>query len=166
MSRARSRVAAVAFGAFLLAGCGDRPGYDSVSVEHFLETSQAGTFGDLHPGKASCPKVATVTEGMTVRCTLAVAGSEVPYRVTLRHVHATKVDATAKLDGVVVPATAVRDFVRTTLPRESRGADVNCGGGMIVAKVGQTLDCTLTLGAQTQPIKVTVQDQAGTIGIA
>jgi hypothetical protein len=90
----------------------------------------------------------------------------VPYLVTLRHVHASKVDVTARFDGVVIPATAIRDFVRTTLPRESRGADVDCGGKVIVAKVGQTLDCTLALGAQTQPVKVTVQDRAGTIGIA
>lgn len=166
MSRVPGRVVAAAAGVLLLAGCGDRPGYDRAGVERFLETSQAGTFGDLKPGKATCPPAESLTEGMTVRCTLAVAGSRVPYRVTLRHVHATKVDVTARLDGVVVPATSVRDFVRTTLPKESRGADVDCGGGVIVAKVGQTLDCTLTLGAQTQPIKVTVKDRTGTVGIA
>lgn len=160
------RVAAAAAGVLLLAGCGDRPGYDRAGVEHFLQTSQSGAFGDLKPGRATCPAAASLTEGMTVRCTLAVAGTAVPYRVTLRHVHATKVDVTARLDGVVVPATAVRDFVRSKLPLESRGADVDCGGGLIVAKVGQTRDCTLVLGAQTRPIKVTVKDRAGTVDVA
>jgi hypothetical protein len=167
MSRVLVRVGVLAGLAVLLAGCGDRPGYDRGAVEHFLATSQAGTFGgDLEVGKASCPKEAAVEEGMTVRCTLAVSGSAVPYRVTLRDVHGKKVKVTAKPDAVIVPGAAVRDFVRTTLPKESKGADVDCGGGVIVAKVGQTLDCTLTLGAQTQPLKVTVTDKAGTIAIA
>lgn len=167
MSRRWYAAGALAASVVLLAGCGDRPSYDAGAVEDFLAKSQAATFGaDLKVGKAHCPADVAVSEGMRLRCTLEVSGAKVPYRVQLRHVHAKKVDATARLDGVVVRSSSVRDFVRGTLPKESKGADVDCGKGVIVAKVGQSLDCTLVLGAQEKPLTVTVTDAQGTVAVA
>jgi hypothetical protein len=60
----------------------------------------------------------------------------------------------------------VRDYVRTTLPQSATGAGVDCGHRYLVAKVGDSLDCRLTLGAQEKPFKVTVKDEKGTIAVA
>ena len=68
-------------------------------------------------------------------------------------------------DGVLLSGVKVRDFVRTTLPKSSAAADVDCGGPYVVADVGETLDCTLALGAQEQPIKVTVKDKSGVVAV-
>ena len=41
----RRRVSLAAAGLLLLAGCGERPGYDDSAVEAYLVDSQAGKFG-------------------------------------------------------------------------------------------------------------------------
>ena len=64
---------------------------------------------------------------------------------------------------MVLTAAKITDFVTGTLPKESAGAEVDCGGAYIVAEVGATLPCTLTLGSQEQPIKVTVKDRSGAV---
>jgi hypothetical protein len=159
--------AAVAGSALLvLAGCGERPGYDRASVEGYLARAQSGSYGaDAKVGRASCPEKLALKEGMRFTCTLDVSGSAVPYRVRLTHVQARKVTVQASPAGVVLPEVAVRDFVRSTLPRSSKGAGVDCGRRYLVAKVGQTLACKLTLGAQQKDIKVTVRDERGTIAV-
>lgn len=150
----------------VLAGCGESPGYDRASVEGYLAQAQSGAFGsDAKVGRAMCPKHLALKEGMRFRCTLDVSGTAVPYQVRLTHVAGKQVTVHAAPDGVVVPALAVRDYVRSTLPRASRAAGVDCGKSYIVAKVGQTLDCKLTLGAQEKDITVTVKDEQGTVSV-
>lgn len=158
--------AATAAGLLLLGACGDRPGYESSAVEGYLAHAQSGAFGPTgRVGKATCPGDLELKEGMSFRCTLDVSGTAVPYRVRLTHVHAKKVSIKASPDGVVVPELAVQAFVRTTLPKSSAAAGVDCGKSFIVAKVGQTLACKLTLGPQERDIKVTVKDERGTIAV-
>ena len=168
MSRASlSRAALGGVGLLLLAGCGgDRPGYDDAAVESYLSTSQADTFGTAGDvGKATCPGDLELREGMTFVCKLDVSGAKLPYKVRLTNVHEEKVSISAAPDGVLVSATKLRDYLRATLPKSSAAADVDCGGAFVVAKVGASLPCTMTLGAQEKPIKVTVKDETGRVSI-
>lgn len=164
--RRLSRVTVVLACLALLAGCGDRPGYDDAAVESYLAKSQATTFGtSAKVGAASCPGTLELREGMTFTCKLDVSGASLPYRVRLTHVHDTRMSISAAPDGVIVSTAKLRDYVAGTLPKNSSGADVDCGGAFVVAKVGATVPCTLTLGSQEQPIKVTVKDQTGRVQI-
>lgn len=165
MSGRLLRAAGVALLLLLLASCGDAPGYDRASVQGFLARSQAGTFAGATIGKARCPADVPLKEGMRVRCTLAVDDARVPYAVTLRHVHAAHVAVRASLAGVVVPASSLQDYVRSTLSKAAQGAVVDCGAHYLVARVGHTFDCTLALGGQQQPIKVTIKDSQGTMAV-
>lgn len=163
---AASRAAVVVAGLGLLAGCGESPGYDDTAIESYLASSQHDTFGPAaEVGKASCPGALELREAMTFTCKLEVSGTRVPYRVRLTHVHDTKMSITAAPDGVIVSTSKLRDFVGSTLPKGASGAVVDCGGEFVVAKVGDTLPCTLTLGSQEQPIKVTLKDETGRLSI-
>ncbi len=102
---------------------------------------------------------------MSFTCRLEVSGARLPYRVRLTHVRDARVSVSAVPDGIVLPATKITDFVTGALPKKSAGAEVDCGGAYVVAKVGATLPCTLTLGSQEQPIKVTVKDRSGTVTV-
>ena len=45
--------------------------------------------------------------------------------------------------------------------------EVDCGNGaFVVADVGETVDCTLELGRQRKPFKVTVKSKTGTVSIS
>ena len=150
-------------GLLTLAGCGEDPGYDSSAVESYLAQSQQEVLGgDV---RASCPDDLETEEGMTFRCTLKVSGAALPYRVTLTHLDAERVTVSAAPDGVLISGVKVRDFVRTTLPKSSAAADVDCGGPFVVADVGEALDCTLALGAQERPITLTVKDESGVVAV-
>ena len=153
-------------GGLLLAGCGDVPGLDSGAVESFVVQSQSSTYGDLEVGPASCSGDDELREGMTVRCSLTVADADVPYRVKLRDVREEKVRADVSLDGVVLLATRVQDYVRSTLPKSFASAEVTCGHQVIVTEVGAALECLLASGAQTEPLTVTVEDAEGHVSIS
>ncbi len=160
------RLAIAGAGLSLLAGCGEQPGYQAGPVENHLRTSQAALFGDQEVERATCPTDLTLLEGMTFTCTLTVAGAELPFRVTLTDVRTEQVTVKARPAGVLLAADRVRDHVRTTLPRTFKGADVDCGGAYVVAKVGSKLDCRLTLGSQEKPLTVTVRDDEGHVTVA
>jgi hypothetical protein len=169
MSRLSRRRTAYALGSLLagavLSGCGDEPGLDTASVEAYLVESQQTTFGDLEIGAATCPDQA-LKDGMTLPCTLAVADADVPYRVTLRDVHATEVRVNVALDGVVLLSEEIERFVVSTLPEDFSSAQVACESDVIVADVGDTVECTVASGAQAKPVAVTVEDEEGHVSIA
>ena len=160
-------LAGAALGSVLLAGCGDDPGLDVGAVETFLASSQAATYGsDAEVGSADCPGRPALKEGMALRCTLTVSDATVPYRLTLHHVHSAKVSVDVALDAVVLRAADVRDFVRHQLPKAFSDAGVDCGGDYLVTDVGETVECTVSSGAQTRPVSVKVEDEGGGISIA
>ena len=158
----------LAAAALLLTGCGDRPGYDAAAVEKYLATSQGQQLaGSGEVGRAACPRHRDLSEGMTVRCTLAVGGSKVPFLVTLTHVDADHVHVRARPDGVVIPASRLTAALAAALPAQSRSAKVSCGGAaFLVAKVGRTASCSLVLGSQTRDLRVTVKDATGRVSIS
>jgi hypothetical protein len=161
----RRWIALAAAGLALLAGCGQSPGYDATAVESYLVKSQAATFAPAAKvSRASCPSDLDLREGMRFTCTLSVSGARLPYRVRLTHVHDTVVVHAAPA-GVIVSGAKLRDFVGTTLPKDSAGATVDCGGPFLVAAVGSSLDCTLVLGSQETPMKVKVLDTSGRVSI-
>ena len=67
--------------------------------------------------------------------------------------------------GVLVPATRLRSYVRSTLPKVSAGADLDCGGPFVVATVGKSFDCLLVLGSQAKPLTMKVLDDRGRIQV-
>lgn len=165
-TRRRARYAGWALvGGLLLTGCGDQPGLDASAVESYLVQSQTSVLEGLEIGDASCPDDAELREAMTLKCTLAVEDATVPYRVRLRDVREEKVRVDVSLDAVVLLAEEVQRFLRSTLPKEFRSADVTCGSAVIVTDVGETLDCTLASGPQTKPVTIRVEDAAGNISI-
>ena len=160
-------VAGGALGVVLLAGCGEDPGLDTAAVESYLAGSQAATFGaDAQVGKAHCPGHPALEEGMTLPCTLAVSDASVPYRLTLHKVHSTKVTVDVALDAVVLRSADVQGFVQQQLPKAFAKAAVDCGADYLVTDVGETVDCTVSSGAQVKPVSVKVEDEEGRISIS
>ena len=160
------RLALASVAVVSLAGCGDRPGYDDAAVESYLTTCQAATFAPAGKvGRATCPGDLELQEPMTFTCTLEVSGVKLPYVVRLSDVRTDEMSVSATPDGVLVSRTRLRDVVRSTLPKDSAAADLDCGGDFVVADVGETLPCTLTLGARERPIEVTVKDAAGRVSV-
>ena len=148
-----------------LAGCGDDPGLDTGAVEAYLVQSQEAAYGDLEVGRARCPDEA-LKDGMTLPCTLAVADVDVPYRVRLRDVHAEEVRVDVALDAMVLLGAEIERFVLSTLPEDFSAAEVTCADAVIVAEVGDRVECTVASGAQTKPVAVTVEDEQGHVSIA
>jgi len=164
--RWRRLLVGAALGTVLLSGCGEEPGLDMDAVESYLATSQAATFGsDAEVGEAACQGHPALAEGMKLHCALVVSDASVPYELTLRHVRSEKVAVDAALAAVVLRAADVGDFVRGQLPKGFRHATVGCGGDYLVAEVGETVECTVSSGAQTQTVEVTVEDEEGHVSI-
>lgn len=162
----RSAVVAAVL-AVVLSGCGDEPGVDTEAVEGYLATSQAGAYEGLEVGAPDCPADEDLREDLELACTLTVADVQVPYRVTLRDVESAEVSIEVELERVVVVTSAVQDYVRTLLSEEYAAASVACDGAdLVVTDVGETLDCTLALGAEVTPLRVTVEDEAGHVSVA
>jgi hypothetical protein len=135
----------------LVAGCGDRPGYDASAVESYLVHMHDAPFAE-GIDKASCPAHQDVSEGMTLRCTLTVSGSKVPYRVRLT-------------DGIVLSRDKLRTVIALSLPKGAARPAVDCGGSYMVAKVGQSLKCMATLGSQVSTFTVKVKDATGRVSV-
>jgi hypothetical protein len=169
MSRRPRRRTARVLGALLagtvLTACGDEPGLDTAAVEAYLVESQEKTFGDLEVDDASCPDQA-LQDGMTLPCTLGVAGTDVPYRVRLRDVHSSEVRVDVALDAVVLLGQEIEGFVVSMLPEDFSSAQVTCEHDVIVAEVGDSVECTVSSGAQTTPVALVVEDEQGHVSIA
>jgi len=159
-------LAACLLSCLVATGCGDVPGLDTESVEAYLLQSQSTTYGELEVGPASCPGGQELRERMTLHCTVTVADADVPYRVRLTDVHAKKVHASVTLDAVVLMSQQIQTYVRSTLPKDFSSAEVTCAHDVIVADVGDEIDCMVAQGAQTEPLKVTVEDASGHISVA
>ena len=157
---------ASSLGVLLLAGCGDQPGLDTAAVEAYLLQSQSSTFGDIEVGPVSCPGGQDLRDGMTLDCTLLVSDADVPYRVRLRDVHEEQVKIDVSLDAVVLLTKEIQRHVRSTLTKDFSSATVTCGHDVLVTEVGEVIECTLASGAQTKPLRVTVEDEAGRVSIA
>ena len=163
--RTARALAVAAAGVLLLAGCGDAPGYDHKAVEGYLVSTQSTALGGAEVTGATCPTHHALSEGMTLTCTVDVSGAKLPYRVRLTHVHARHVSVSATPAGVLVDGSKLVAYVQTTVPKTAKGALVTCGGRYVVAKVGETLTCTMTLGSQQRQVDLKVLDKSGTVSL-
>jgi hypothetical protein len=152
--------------ALAIAGCGSNS-YDAGKIESFLSKSQEGKVRGLKLGAATCPKDVKLTEGVTFRCTLRIAGVDAPYKVRLTHVDADKVTITAEPAKALISTRAAVDFVSGRLnPSVAKRATVACakpGVQVIVAAPGTQVGCVVAVdGKQLQAVLV-VDDTSGHI---
>lgn len=165
MSR-RHVTALLALVALTAAGCGGNS-YDAGKIESFLSKSQEGKVRGLKLGAATCPKDVKLTEGVTFRCTLLIAGVAAPYKVRLTHVDADKVTINAEPAKALISTRAAVDFVTGRLtPSLAKRATVACakpGVQLIVAAPGAQVGCVVEVdGRQLQAVLV-VDDTSGNI---
>ena len=161
------RVLPIALLAMLsLAACGGNA-YDQAKVEKFLAQSQEGKVRGLKLGKATCPKDVKLTEGVTFRCTLLIAGVAAPYKVTLTNVKADKVTITGEPAKALISTQAAVDFVTGQLNASAaKRAKVRCskaGEQVIIAAPGTQIGCIVAIdGKQLQAVLV-VDDTKGSV---
>jgi hypothetical protein len=165
----RSMVAVgVALATLLLASaCSTSNSYDASKVEAQVVALQKGKLQGLAEGKATCPSGLKLTEGMTFTCTLEIAGTPAPFTVTLTNVKKDPLHIDVKPAKTILSTAILADQLRGKLPVDERAATVVCGpptARIIVAVPGQTIECTLKLGAKTGSDQLTVQKD-GTVDV-
>ena len=162
----RHLAALLILAALAIAGCGGNS-YDAGKVQSFLRKSQEGKVRGLQLGAATCPKDVKLTEGVTFRCTLLIAGVAAPYKVRLTHVDADKVTIDAEPAKALISTRAAVDFVTGQLNASARArAKVACakpGVKVVVAAPGTQVGCVVAIdGRQLQAVLV-VDDTSGNI---
>lgn len=170
MKSKRAVVAAIGMVIVLVgaAGCSS----DKVVSAKDAEAKLVAAFKDKAPGvkigKASCPSGVKLTEGGTFKCTLQVANVTVPYTVTMSDIKGTKFHYGFKTTKVIIDLDAAASLVKNNLNEASQGATVVCGDQgdqFLLAKVGDTFRCHLSLGSQTGTNTLKVLDSKGTVKI-
>lgn len=168
-------VAAAILSCTALAGCHVRveagsdadSGPDLAELEAKLVSLQEEKSPDLDVGEASCPDEVDLTQGSTFECTVEIEGVEAPYSVTL-----TKDDPEGnsgsfdiKPAKAIIDGSIVADFIRDQVDAGS-GVEIECGDErVIIADVGETFDCTISNGQQSQTVTMVVKDLDGTVGV-
>ena len=147
-------ILALVAGAVTLGACGSNS-YDAGTVESYVRKSQEGKVRGLPLGDATCPKDVELTEGVTFRCTLEIAGEAAPYKVRLTNVDADKVTIDLEPAKALISTAAVVDLVRGGLKARFRdAAKVTCGDKqLLVVDPGTQIGCIVTIdGEQRQAI--------------
>lgn len=146
-----------------LAACGENQ-YDAGKVESILKQTQKGKLRGLPMGDATCPKDVKLSESVTFRCTLVIAGEPAPYKVTLTNVKADKVTVTAEPAKALVATKAVVDFVRSQLTPALQSKPLTCGDKpILIADPGTKIGCVITIDGKENQIVLRVKDTKGTV---
>lgn len=150
--------------AVVLTACGSNS-YDAGTVEAYLRKSQEGKVRGLPLGDATCPKDVELTEGVTFRCTLDIAGEAAPYTVRLTNVDADKVTINLKPAKALISTAAVVDLVRGGLkPRFQDAAKVSCGDGeLLVVDPGTRIGCVVTIDGEQRQAIARVENAEGKV---
>lgn len=149
--------------AFALGACGENR-YDAGKVESLLKQTQEGKLRGLPMGEAKCPDDVKLTEGVTFRCTLEIAGEPAPYKVTLTNVKADKVTVSAEPAKALIATQAIVDFVRAQLTPELRSKSLTCGDKkLLIADPGTKIGCVLTIDGKENQIVLRVKDTKGNV---
>jgi hypothetical protein len=155
-------VLAVSAGLLLSACSGNT--YDAQTVEDKLKETQQDKVRGLPIGEARCPEDVELTEGVTFRCTLEIAGKPAPYRVRLTNVDADKVMINVEPARALIATGAAVDFVRGQLPPELRSAKVTCGEDqLLVADPGTKIGCVVTIDGKENQVVLRVKDTKGNV---
>jgi len=156
--------ALVAACALLVSGCSSNA-YDAETIEQYLKESQQGKVRGLPIGEARCPDDVELTEGVTFRCTLEIAGVAAPYRVRLTDVEADEVQVNVEPAKALIATAVVVDLVRSSLNDRFRDeADVSCGDEqMLVADPGTRIGCIVEVDGERRQAVARVASKDGRI---
>jgi hypothetical protein len=151
--------------ALLVTGCSSSNVYDAGEVESYLKESQQGKVRGLALGEAVCPEDVELTEGVTFRCTLEIAGVQAPYTVRLTNVDADEVQVNLEPAKALIATSVVVDLVRKGLKAQYRDqATVNCGkDDLLVADPGTKIGCIVEIDGKQQQAVARVEDKDGTV---
>ena len=164
--RARTLALAAVAAALLVVSCSTSNSYDQAKIEAGLLKVEAGHFGSLTVGKASCPADEKLTEGVSFTCTIALEGVAAPFRVTLTDVKASKIHLEAVNAKAIIPASSAEAFVEKNLDAGSAGAKATCGDAkVILSNPGDVITCKLVKGSQTGEVKLKVKDIKGNVSV-
>lgn len=150
--------------ALLFAGCSSNA-YDAAAVENYLEESQQGKVRGLPIGEASCPEDVELTEGVTFRCTLEIAGEPAPFAVKLTNVDADEVTINLEPAKALIATAGVVDLVRNGLQERYRdAAKIGCGDKqLIVADPGTKIGCIVQVGGERAQAVARVENKQGKV---
>jgi hypothetical protein len=139
---------------------------DLSELEAKMVEEQQKKTPDIEVGEATCPEDVDLEVGARFECTLTVGGVEAPYEVTME-----EDDPDADVGSFhfepaqpILDMQLVEDFVASRLNRRSQGATVECGTQrVVVAEVGDALECTVSKGDRSTTVKAYVKDKEGTV---
>ena len=151
--------------ALLLAACSSGNEYDADTTAAYLKKSQEGKVRGLPLGDATCPKDVKLTEGVTFRCTLEIAGEPAPYTVRLTNVDADKVQINLEPKKALIATSAVADLVRSGLKSQYRdAAKITCGEKqLLVPDPGTKIGCVVKIGGEQVQAVARVVNKDGKI---
>lgn len=147
-----------------IAGCGSNA-YDAGKIESYLKDSQQGKVRGLPLGDATCPRDVELTEGVTFRCKLEIAGEPAPYKVRLTNVDADEVTVNLEPARALIATAVVVDLVRGGLkPRYRDRAKVSCGEKqVIVADPGTRIGCVVRIGGEERQAVARIENKEGKV---
>lgn len=151
--------------ASLITACSSSNSYDAGKIESYLKDSQEGKVRGLELGEASCPEDVELTEGVTFRCTLEIAGVKAPYTVKLTNVDADEVQINLEPAKALIATAVVADLVHKGLKEQYRDqATIDCGKDqLLVADVGTKIGCIVEIDGKRQQAIARVKDKDGTV---
>ncbi len=151
--------------ASFVTACSSSNSYDAGKVESYLKDSQEGKVRGLALGEAVCPEDVELTEGVTFRCTLEIAGVQAPYTVRLTNVDADEVQINLEPAKALIATTVVADLVRKGLKAQYRDqATINCGkDDLLVADPGTKIGCIVEIDGEQQQAVARVENKDGKV---
>ena len=164
------------FAALLLSGAAvgcsasigtDDGGYEAGPIEEKIVELQTGKVGDLELGDATCPDDVELEEGVEFECTLSLSGVEAPFAVVLTEIDEDRPKIHVEPAQAIIPTATAEGFVRSNLQAGAEGAEVSCGDGPVqLGDPGDTIECTVSLDGQSQPVRIEIKDTQGNVVIA
>ncbi|WP_300010886.1 DUF4333 domain-containing protein [Pseudonocardia sp.] len=144
-------------GVLALGGCGgETPGAGGVDVTEHLD-AQLGSVGIVaDPGSLACDDV-DLGVGASVGCTFTAGGQPVGLTAEVTSVEGSGVGFDVSTQARPVPAEVLGTTVATRAGQQLGAAidSAECAGEL-APTVGESTSCTLTSGAETRDVTVTV----------
>jgi hypothetical protein len=142
---------------------GDSGGPDLSEVESRLLAEQKAESPDLVVEDATCPDDVTIEKGATFECTVSIEGIEAPYTVTVTENDSEAETASFHFEPAkaIIDVSIIVDFIQGKV---SGSGTVDCGDEkVVIADVGDTIDCTVSDGNDSFDAGMVVKDLDGTV---
>jgi hypothetical protein len=143
-------------------------GTDLSELEAKMVEEQEKKTPDIEVGEATCPDDVDLEVGARFECTLTVGGVDAPYEVTMEGDDRDADVGSFHFEPAqpILDMQLVEDFVASQLNRRSQGATVECGSErVVVAEVGDALECTVSKGNRSTTVQAYVKDKEGTVSL-